>query len=180
MPQIPLSNRPGMFTLVSDIDLPLISLYRWRLNSNGYAVTNMRGDDGKSHMVYLHRFLLKPPPGLQVDHRFGDKLDNRHEMLRIVSPAENQRCKPTAAPSSTGFRGVTRTRYGTFHAAIKVNGETIRLGTHIHLDTAVLIRDAAARRFHKEYAFLNHPDILTTPEIEALLDHVLTGKPPPK
>ncbi len=180
MPQIPLSNRPGMFTLVSDIDLTLISSFRWRLNSNGYAVTNMRGDDGKSRMTYLHRFLMKPPPGLQVDHIFADKLDNRRESLRIVSPAENQRSKHTAAPSSTGFRGVTQTRSGTFHAQIKVDGQTIRLGTHIDLETAVHVRDAAARRFHGNYAWLNHPDIPTTPEIEALLDHVLTGQPPPK
>lgn len=180
MPPIPLSNRPGQFTLISEIDFALVSPYRWRLSTNGYVVANIRGEDGKSCIVYLHRFLLNPPAGFQVDHRFGDKLDNRREMLRIVSPAENQRSKRTVATSSTGFRGVMRTPYGTFHAALKLNGKTIRLGTHTDLQMAVLVRDAAARRFHGDFAYLNYPHISVSSEIEALLNHVLTGQPPSK
>jgi hypothetical protein len=60
-----------------------------------------------------------------------------------------------------------------------VDGQINRLGTHLDLETAVRVHDAAARRFHGSFAFLNHPDSPTTPEIEALLDHVLTGQRPP-
>ncbi len=174
---IPLSNRPGIFTLISECDLLLISPYRWRLSTNGYVVATIQGPRN-SRIIYLHRLLLNPPPGLQVDHIWGDKLDNRRESLRLATRAENQRSRHTAAHSSTGFRGVTRTRWGTFQASLKLNGKTIHLGTHVALETAALVRDAGARRFHGDFAFLNCPDMPTPSEIEVLLDHVLTGKSP--
>jgi hypothetical protein len=67
-------------------DYDAVSARRWGLNSNGYPRTSVGG--GKT--IYLHRFLLgPPPPGLWTDHRNRVRLDNRRRNLRFVTPRES-------------------------------------------------------------------------------------------
>lgn len=41
-------------------------------------------------IVYLHRFILDAPAGLQVDHKHWRQLDNRKSEIRLVTPRLNQ------------------------------------------------------------------------------------------
>lgn len=98
--EVPLSNLVNV-ALIDAADAPLVLKYRWKLfGSRGatYAESFVAGDS-------LHRFLLKPPSGLQVDHKNGNGLDCRRSNLRLATHSQNQQNK-RKNPSSI-FKGVT-------------------------------------------------------------------------
>ena len=65
MKEIPLNH--GYVTLVDDEDVGKVSIGTWRLRRNKnalYAVRSLR--KGGHRTLYLHRFILDPPPHLLV------------------------------------------------------------------------------------------------------------------
>jgi hypothetical protein len=78
---------------------------RCRVGTHGYALRNQ---------TLLHRLLMNPPPGMEVDHINGDRLDNRRENLRLVTHAENVANRALRNKvNESGFRGVTRPMHPT-------------------------------------------------------------------
>lgn len=59
------------------------SISRKELNQNG-------------RVVYLHRFVTNPGPGLEVDHSNHNSLDNTSANLRVVTHRENQQNRKDA------------------------------------------------------------------------------------
>ncbi len=104
---------------------------------------------------YLHRWVAKrmglltdeTPPGAEVDHRNGDKLDNRRENLRLLKRPDNMR-NPNDKPRSTnrsGHRGVSfvksRERFGKpWMAYVTVDYKTINLGWYATVEEAAEAR----------------------------------------
>lgn len=95
------------FTLVSPEDAPAAFLLRWHCHSPGkssignghgsagnklYARASIRVN-GKSHDIYLHRFLFAVNDGMLIDHIDGDGLNNTRENLREVTHSENSRSR---------------------------------------------------------------------------------------
>lgn len=117
--QLPLSNRPGLFAIVSNEDEVLVSPYRWYLSNNGYVVARVQ-QDGKLLLLYLHRLALQAKPGQICDHMSGDKLDNTRENLRFVTPQQNVRNRRVPCNSRTRLIGVTPYR-DQYLARIRVN-----------------------------------------------------------
>jgi len=44
----------------------------------------------KGAKIWMHRFIVKCPSGIEVDHRNWDTLDNRRLNLRICTPFQNK------------------------------------------------------------------------------------------
>ncbi len=80
---IPLTQ--GAVAKVNASDYALVSGFKWHLTSDGYAARSIRG--GK---VRMHRFIIGPAIGQEVDHVSGDKLDNRRANLRLCSSRDNK------------------------------------------------------------------------------------------
>lgn len=133
---IPIDVGYGKVAIVDVEDAEIASSKRWRLCNDGreYAYAY----EGKQK-VYLHRVIAGAPDGLDVDHRDGNKLNDRRSNLRIVTPAQNNQ-NITKVNGASGIRGVRATRKGQFSARVKVNGREHHLGT---FSTAEMARAAA-------------------------------------
>ena len=58
-----------------------------------YAARKTRGES----LVLLHRFILEPPDGVDVDHKNLDGLDCRRKNMRLATSAQNN-SNPKEAP----------------------------------------------------------------------------------
>lgn len=90
----------GFSTLVDDEDYDWLNQWKWhamvlREGNLIYASRAVRGADGKQHPLMMHRFILNPPKGVEVDHMNGNALDNRRSNIRLASRAENLRNRKT-------------------------------------------------------------------------------------
>ena len=167
---MPLYNRAhrSLFTFVDDHDFEQVSRYRWRLNSKGYAIRSRIVDD-REVIIALHREIIKPPPGLVVDHIDHDKLNNTRANLRVITQQQNLMNRRLFKNNSTGFKGVTF-QHGKWHARIEKDGQVMHLGFHEDLKTAALVYDCAAvMLFGEDYVWRNLPGKPFPAEIEALV-----------
>lgn len=123
---------------------------KWCVN-DGYAVNGSLGR--------MHRWLLGLSVGDgMVDHRDGDRLNNRRANLRMVNDSLNQANRRVVRGASK-FKGVCRqTRPASksvWVARIVVSGRQMHLGSFDDEVQAALAYNEAAKRHFGEYAHLN-------------------------
>src|SRR4051812_13717954 len=143
----------GRVAIVDDETLPHLLGHTWR-HADGYAV---RGDGRR--VVRMHRWILAAKPGEIVDHKNGNRLDNRRQNLRIVTAAENARNdKARIDRVVSAHKGVTwDRRFGIWKAAIKVDGRHFYVTGARSEEEAARLYDALARELHGEFACVNFP-----------------------
>jgi len=132
--------------LVDRKDMRGVDLSKLRIAHNGYV---MVGSD------LLHRLILKPSVGMQIDHRNRNPLDNRRSNLRICTPSQNQMNRPKTKRNTSGFKGVTldgRRKRKKFQARISVDKKTYHLGGFEKADAAASSYKKAAERLHGKFA----------------------------
>lgn len=143
----------GKVAVVDDGDYEMLVALgaRWCIN-DGYAFNRTHGR--------MHRFLLKAPADLMVDHANGDKLDNRRENLRLCTNSQNQANRKVTVGVST-FKGVTWQRRpgctsrGFWKAQIVVGGKLTYLGSFRTDREAAAAYNEAASAMFGEFAHLN-------------------------
>jgi hypothetical protein len=85
-----------------DEDYELVSKHTWYLNTNGYAVTEIRHKQQK-----MHRMIMGvTDPKVFVDHINGNPVDNRKSNLRLCTNAENCRNQKVHKNSQSGVKGL--------------------------------------------------------------------------
>lgn len=146
MKLVPLRN--GGFAKVSDQDFKRVSRYEWRVNVLGYV------HRWKDPRCYLHRFIVGARKELVVDHRFGDKLDNRRSKLR-----------ETLQRLNSANRGLTKGRNvkgvgwhagaQKWRARLMIKRREIHLGLFNRQIDAVRAYDSAAVFHFGEFALTN-------------------------
>ncbi len=144
----------GLITLVDDEDFEMLSRYTWHLHRR-YVETLIRPvPRGKQVALVMHRLLLQPPAGMEVDHINGNTLDNRRANLRICTHAENCRNRRQRSDNRSGLKGVSPYP-GGYRATIFVDGRNIHLGCFTDLEEAARAYDEAAVRYYGEFARTN-------------------------
>jgi hypothetical protein len=102
---------------------------------------------------------MNPPPGLLVDHRNCNSLDNRRANLRLATHQENMRNRRKRKNTSSRFIGVTFDKQrGKWLARIIYQGKRIFLGRFDTEIEAARAYDAAVKKYHIEFARLNFPE----------------------
>lgn len=108
--------------------------------TTGYCNVWVNGKTQLTHRVLWESAYGPIPDGMQVDHINGDKMDNRLENLRIVTPQQNQYNRANVK----GFSWDKRR--GTWRAQITHNYKMIFLGYH---DTIIDARAAYLRKYNE-------------------------------
>lgn len=172
---IPLTQ--GFVAIVDDEDFERVNAFKWYAHAGGskcgiaYAqrtVRITRGRGGKSRKYQLHRFILgcEHGDGKIVDHIDGNPLNNQRSNLRVTDARGNAtNITSSAQQKRGGFKGVTwhpkgkkwQAQIGA--GAVKPCGRrrSIYLGLYADPVDAARAYDAAALKYHGEFAALNFP-----------------------
>lgn len=129
-------------TKIDREDLEKVKNYKWHIDKWGYIATTINNKILKLH----HLILGKPPIGYEVDHRFGDKLDNRKSKLRFATHQQNG-----VNRKSKGYcwhKGMNK-----WMIYITVNKKYILLGYVINEEEAIKIRKEAEQKYYGEFAY---------------------------
>ena len=179
--KIPLTQ--GHFAIVDPQDYPQLSKYKWRLcRTKGknvlYAERSVRLPNGKYSRILMHRQIvenmLSAPStqnsklktqnyhrylsdGYVIDHVNTSGLDNRRANIRPATVAQNAWNSKKRNPRS-GYKGVWFAKdKGMWRASIICHGRRMHLGYFKDKIAAAKAYDAAAIKYHKEFARPNFP-----------------------
>ena len=150
----------GKFTLVDQNDFYWLNNFDWvtkKGNKSFYAV-RFDNDCAKwPKMVSMHRQIMNFPKGLLVDHKNLDGLDNRRSNLRLATYCQNNcNIKTSKAGCSSQYRGVHWDKQvKRWRAHLQSDGKHIGLGYFDSEIDAARAYDAAAKKYHGEFARLN-------------------------
>lgn len=124
---------------------------RWHRHGKGYAAARIAGN----HMT-MHRWILGAQLGVEVDHKNGDKLDNRKGNLRPANASQNRANSKLYKSSTSGFKGVSFDKKKKKWRAYLVIGKKQKwLGHFSTAEEAARAYDAAAREHFGEFARSN-------------------------
>jgi hypothetical protein len=155
----------GHFTIVEPRDYYSIRHFKWFVHGNGsnlYAARSALTSDLRSRIIYLHRQIMSPPPGLVVDHHNCDSLDNRRANLRVVTQAVNMRNRRKRKNTSSRYIGVHFDKQrNKWSVHIRHNGRKLWLGRFDDEIPAARVYDAAAIKYFGEFARINFPEVTT-------------------
>ncbi len=158
--RIPLGE--GKFTIVDEQDYYRFNKFNWCAEYDGwntYAVRITGVPKKKIEILSLHRAIMNRPKGLLVDHRNNNGLDNRRENLRIATKSQNTCNRRKKENTSSQFIGVCFSkREGKWAVNITHQRKGEWIGYFEDEIEAAKAYDAAAKKYHGEFARLNFPD----------------------
>lgn len=138
--RIPLGGRyrdkpSTAWTIIDFADAHLMA-YKWCLNRQrgdklAYAIRWVPRGDGTYRSERMSRVILGLERGdpRRADHINGDRLDNRRENLRIVTPQQNAQNMASHRDALSPYRGVSWfAPKGKWMARAYVNGKSHHLG----------------------------------------------------
>jgi hypothetical protein len=117
--------------------------YSWQINVNNYVT----GEIDKKRFI-LSRYVMDYNGINYVDHINNNRLDNRKDNLRIVTPTQNAMNMCSQKNSSSKFIGVHyRKDNNKWRTRIKVNDKDINLGQYDTEIEAAKARDVATLKY---------------------------------
>lgn len=154
--RIPLHGQRGAFygyAVVDAADLPMVRDIAWTVDPRGYVVGR---PSGQASSRTMHRWLVfGEAKGSGVDHRDGDKLNNRRCNLREATQRQNSKNTRLAKNNTSGFKGVSKAGPNRWRARITVDLKELNLGRFSSREEAAAAYDEAAVLFHGQFASPN-------------------------
>jgi hypothetical protein len=162
--RVEIEANKGKVFIIDYQDLELVSSIKntWTATTNGLRATINK------KAIFLHRFLMNPPEGKEVDHVNRNPLDNRRSNLRVCTHAENMKNRGQHDKNKK-FKGVSY-RDGSYIVRIHAEGKNKSFNFN-NEDAAANCYNYYAKKYYGEYAFLND-----CPDIPNWQDYRLTHK----
>lgn len=134
-------------------DADIILSHCWYKDAHGYAVTNIRKDDGSRTIIQMHSLLGYYYP----DHNDRNKLNNRRENLIQCTASENMTNRNPQSNNTSGIIGVSwHKSRNKWVARINVNRKRINLGEFDDKYSAIRARLFAEKQYCGEFAPQRH------------------------
>jgi hypothetical protein len=142
----------GRYVIVDLADYERLSKHNWSVtNFTTYAV---RVEKGKT--IYMHNQIMQLQPGLIVDHKDHDGLNNTRANLRPATKSQNCCNRRKMQGGTSKYIGVyVDKKSRRFKAAITCQGRRMHLGYFDSETDAARAYDNAAKELHKDFATLN-------------------------
>jgi hypothetical protein len=129
-----------------------------RVNPAGYAYADLK-IEGKLVKVYLHRWIMRAPKGLDVDHINGDRLDNRRENLQLCTRGQNMMKSRKRRGTRSRYRGVSwNAGKQRWQAQVNIDGRAKLIGRFESEEEAARAYDATAKALYGAFFKPNFPD----------------------
>lgn len=148
------------YAQVDDEDFEKLNSFKWCAWWNPRAKCFVPVRIKNRRTIYLYRYLLNCPKGMEVDHIDGNPLNNQKSNLRICTHSQNNYNRGKNKTSSNKFKGVREHGAG-FMARLKYQGQTKYLGTFETPEDAARAYDEEAIKVFGEFARLNFPPNLS-------------------
>lgn len=148
----------GFVAFIDDEDFERVSLLKWQVTTRKHYTPYAKAKDFRvigERWIKMHRFILRPPEGVHIDHIDGNGLNNCKSNLRLCTRSQNLRNRHNSHGTSS-YLGVCYTEreqmwratcdgrgFGYFHSEIE----------------AALAYDRAALKIHGEFAKPNFPEV---------------------
>jgi len=139
---------PASVFLIDTEDVHLLKSCFWQANSKGYICSSNYGQ--------LHRLIMDASIDEQVDHKNGDRNDNRKNNLRLCTNIQNAQNRKLLKNTISGYKGVTwHNSSNMWVSRIGVNGQRKTLGYFRDKIDAAKAYNEAAIKYFGEFAKLN-------------------------
>lgn len=103
---VPLGNSDKV-AIVDDEWREDVLCQKWYLNNYGYVRSTVQSGFPEYGAIFLHKLIMgEPPAGLWIDHIDGNKLNNRTQNLRFVTPSQSACNRPVGKNNPLGVKGV--------------------------------------------------------------------------
>jgi hypothetical protein len=119
------------------------------VNNDGYIIIGIDGKYFKAHQL-AWLYVNNEWPSDEVDHKNGNRLDNRIRNLRVVNHAGNMQNQGKRRNNKSGYKGVAWFKATSkWHAQIYANGKKHHLGFFDNVEDAAEAYALAAAKYHQ-------------------------------
>ena len=154
--EIPITQ--GKVAVVNSEDYESLAAFKWYAMwsedaQTFYACRKTSRTLGKMRSILMHRQILGSLPGVEVDHRDGDGLNNRRNNIRLASSSQNRCNRKAPSTNTSGFKGVSFHKSAMkWRATICLAGKSKHIGAFDTPEAASAAYIEAAKRLHGEFA----------------------------
>lgn len=122
------------------------------INSYGYKVIRIDGIQYQAHRIIAYLVKGWNRTDKEIDHRYGNRSDNRLEMIRPATHSENGRSRKLHSNNTSGYKGVSFNKAnGKWEARINIDGKQKHLGYFNTAYEAHLSYEKAAKKYFGKF-----------------------------